>query len=307
MTRSPRVNVLGLAALLLAVAAMTVYAQPPQRGQRGQRGGRRPAMMRMGGGPGMMGGLLGLLRNRQVQEEVGVSEEEQEKLREVGEKMMEKLRPLFPQREGGEDMTPEQRRARMEEFRNMSDEEREKRRAEREEAMEKVRKEVEKMTPEVEKQIADILGRPKFKRLKQIQFQLQDIDALVTADIVQALGISEDQQKQIKAVIEERNKKREELREQGRALFQGGFRERSEEEREKIGQQMQDLREKGEQLQQDARKKAMAVLTADQKAKLPDLMGEPFELERPQFGPGGGRQGRGADRSRGQRRPRGQR
>jgi len=273
----------------------------------------------------MMGGLLGLLGNRQIQEELGLSDEEKEKLRDVGEKVREKLRPLFPETEGGEEMTPEQRRARMEEFRNMSDEEREKLRAEREAAMEKVRKEVEKMTPDIEKEIAEILGRPKFKRLKQIQFQQQlgreGVNALLREDIIQALGLTESEVAQLREVAEGLQKDLDKLREGAGQGFRNlseeerqkrrkEFESLSEEERQKRFQEMREagekMREKGQQLRNDARKKALEII-GDKAAKLREIAGEPFELRRPEFGPGRGRRRPGGGDRPGRGRPRGQR
>jgi Spy/CpxP family protein refolding chaperone len=291
MTRFPRLHLLALAALIGALVIATADAQPPG-------GGRRPgAIMGGRGGPGMMGGgLLGLLGMQEVREELKVTEAQQDKLRELGEKLREEMRGIFPDREATQDLTPEQRRERMQE------------------AMEKFRKEAEKRAPEVEKQIAEILDKAQFKRIKQLEVQRQGVDALLRADIIQALGLTQDQQGKIKEAIEERNKKQEELGEQMRGMFQGGFRDMSEEQRADARKKMEQLGEKRREIQTEAQKKAMGFLTDDQKAMMPNLMGEPFEF--PRFdrrrGPGQGRGGegqqgegqRGGDRP---RRPRGQR
>ena len=93
-----------------------------------------------------------------------------------------------------------------------------------------------------------------------------------------------------------------------RGLFEGGgFREMSEEERAKIREKMEQLGEKGRALRSEAQKKAMGVLTDDQRAMMPKLMGEPFEFRRPegQRRPGEGQRGgdrRGGDRRDGDRR-----
>jgi len=65
------------------------------------------------------------------------------------------------------------------------------------------------------------------------------------------------------------------------------------------------MREKMDALMKEGQKKAMAVLTADQKKKLAEMMGEPFKLDMSAFGPRG--EGRRGDRTRGQgRRSQGQ-
>ena len=291
MTRFPRLQLLASAALIGALVMAAAGAQPPGGGRR--PGGRGPGGFLGGrGGPGMMGGgLVGLLGMQQVREELKVTEAQQEKLQQLGEKLREEMRGMFPDREATQDLTPEQRRERMQE------------------AMEKFRKEAEKRAPEVEKQIAEILDKPQFKRLKQLEVQRQGVDALVRADIIQALGLTEDQQKEIKETIEGRNRKQEELGAQMRGMFQGGgFRDMSEEERAKAREKMEQLGEKGRALRSEAQKNAMGVLTDDQKAMMPNLMGEPFEF--PRFegrrGPGGGQggEGQGGEGRRGGDRPR---
>jgi hypothetical protein len=225
----------------------------------------------MGGPRG--GGIAGLVQNPQVQEELKLSEAQVEKVRELGREIREEMRKFFGGREGTEDLTREQRMARFQEN------------------MEKFRQEAEKRAPEIEKKIRDILEPAQYKRVKQIEMQRQGVDALLRADIIQALTITEDQQKEIKEVLEKRNKKREELGEQMRGMFEG-FGDMSDEEREQLRAKGEEMREKGRAIQTEAQKAAMAVLTDDQKAMMPNLMGEPFEFRRPEGRPGGGPGGR---------------
>ena len=144
-----------------------------------------------------------------------------------------------------------------------------------------------------EKKIRDILEPAQYKRVKQIEMQLQGVDALLREDIIQALGLTEDQQKKVKDVLAKRDKEQEELGEQMRGMFEGGFRERSEEQREQMRAKMQDLGEKRRTIQAEAQKAAMGALTDDQRAMMPNLMGEPFEFRRPEGGRFGGRGGEG--------------
>jgi len=239
-------------------------------------------MMGMRGGPGG-GGVSGLLRNPQVQEELKLSEEQTDQLRQVASEAFEGMRDLFPSREEMEKLGEEERAAK------------------RQEAMEKFQKEAAKRAPEIEKKIAEILEKGQFKRLKQIELQVQGVNALVRPDIGQALGLSEDQQAEIQEVLDARNKKMEGLGEEMRAMFQGGgFRDMSEEERGEMRQKMEKLGEKRQAITSEAQKEAMGKLTDEQKAKMPGLMGEPFEFRRPEGGQGRPSEGRrGGDGRRG--------
>jgi hypothetical protein len=64
-----------------------------------------------------------------------------------------------------------------------------------------------------------------------------------------------------------------------RAMFEN-VRDMSEDERA-------GLRDKMTQLREDSEKALMAVLNDEQKAKLKDIMGQPFDMPRPEFGRGG--------------------
>jgi len=278
--RFPRIHPLAFAALLTAVVTMAAEAQPPGGGRRGPGGFGGGPGFGMRGGPG--GGLFGLLWNPQVQdEELKLSDPQKEELRSAAEKLREEgvnVGEVVRERLGGG-----------EEAQALSFEERMKK---MQEIMEELRPELEKQAKETEKKIAEILEPAQFKRLKQIELQRQGVDGLVREDIAQALGLSEEQQQEIKGILEQRGKKMQELGEQMRGAFTGGFRDLSEEEREQARAKMQELGEKRRAIGSEAQKTAMAVLTPDQKAKMPDLMGERVELRRPEgrFG-GGGRPG----------------
>jgi hypothetical protein len=254
-------------------------------------------MMGRMGGPGG-GGISGLLRNPQIQEELKLSDEQKEQLQQVAQEAFADMRDFFPSREDMQDLSEEDRRAKMQE------------------AMEKAAKEREKRAPEIEKKIKGILKGDQFKRVNQIQLQVMGVDALTRADVAQALGLSEDQQSQIKEALEARDKERQAMFEEMRGSGGGGFRgfqDMSEEERTAMRERMQKSREKGEAITSEAQKAVMGKLTDDQKTKLRDLMGERFEFRRPEGGrfgggrPGERRQGEGRDGGRregGRRRPR---
>lgn len=277
MIRFPRLHVLALAALTVAVVCMTAGAQPPGGGRgegRGQSGGRGPGGFG-GGGPGMMGqfgrgggGVIGLLQIREVRDELKLSDEQVGKLTRLREDMdaarRDRGRPDF---QGFRDLSDSEREARMREF----------------------QQEREKQNKATEDKLRGILTGEQFKRLKQIELQQQGTAALMRSDIGQALGISDDQRAKMREAGEG-------VRDKMRGLFENA-RDMSEDERA-------GLREKMTKIRADSEKALMAVLTDDQKAKLKDIMGKPFDLPRPEFGrggPGGGRFGPGGGGDRGGR------
>lgn len=116
-------NILGLGFLGLAffVTMSFVVAQPPQGAAPGQGGGPGRGPGGMMAGPGMMGGgAFGVLMNEQARKDLGITEEQQTKLREAGQKIFEQMRPQQPPQQGGERprFDPAEMRARMEKVQN---------------------------------------------------------------------------------------------------------------------------------------------------------------------------------------------
>jgi len=263
---------IALTGVMVLVSAAIANAQGPRRGDRGGSGGF-----------GMMGGrgnLMMLLRSEQVQKEVGLSEEQKTKLNELSEKLRNQMREQFS---GMQDLTPEQRRARFEEMR------------------EKMEKEAEARSAETTKQIAEILKPEQLMRAKQIQLQLEGPAALRKPEIAKALGLSKEQSEKLEKLATE-------AREKGQQLFEGMRGGPGAGEQRDSGDRAQrfaELREKGEKIRKDLEQQSMAVLTADQKAKLVEMAGKPFELDRSQLFQGRGDRQRGdgprGDRERGDR------
>ena len=222
-----------------------------------------------GGFRGGMGdaGSLMYLRSEQVQKELNLTEEQKEKAQALGERLREQMRERFS---GMRDLSEEQRRERFQEM----------------------QQDAAKRAEEMRKEVAGILKPEQLKRLRQIELQQQGAAALMRPEVAENLGLTADQKEKLEQIGRSSREKMQEL-------FQGG-RERSEEQR---GQ----AREKVQQLRQEGEKEAMAVLTAEQKEKLRDMMGKPFELDRTQmFGRGGDRGDRGGrEGDRGDRRTRG--
>lgn len=284
MKRSPQFWV--LVVFFLGVLAMTVsvQAQPRRPGGAGGAPGGFGAFGQRPGGFGGGGGVLSLLRSELVRTEVGVDEATAEKVRTAAEEAMRQGR------EGREGMGS---------FREMSQEERQK-------AFEKMRAEMEERTKALEEKVREIIGADKFKRLKQMELQLAGVNALNRPDVAKDLGLSEETKEKINAAFEAN-------REEMRKTFEGA-RDMSESERAGLRGKMTGLREK---LQKDV----MSLLSAEEKQKLGQMMGEPLSEEkmaqireqqmRAGFGRGGDRPGdrggqRGGERGgqRGGERPR---
>ncbi len=134
----------------------------------------------------MMGGVAGLLRSEQVQEEIKVTEEQKTKLRKFAEEQGAQMRERMGQMFGGRDRENRE---------ELSD-------AERQAQREKMMKEFEERAKKAEESIRGMLEAKQFKRLKQIEMQQQGANALMRPDITQALGLTEEQQAKMKEVFE---------------------------------------------------------------------------------------------------------
>ncbi len=214
---------------------------------------------------GGMGGL-GLLRMEQVQKELSLSEQQKTKLQELAEKTREEARERFS---GARDLSQEERRKRFEDM----------------------REEMQERAEKLQKQITEILKPEQVKRLRQIELQQQGPAALMRPVVAETVGLTDEQKEKLQQIASD-------TREKMRGIFEemrGGDRERR-------GERGGEVREKMQQIRQEGEKEAMAILKPEQKQKLGEMMGEPFELDRSQFAP---RRGRGGDRQRGDRdRPR---
>lgn len=110
----------------------------------------------------------------------------------------------------------------------------------------------EEMAKESQKQVAEILKPEQNKRFKQISLQQRGSRAFADPEVAEALKITDEQKEKIKGIQEE------------------------------IGKEMRDARgdrEKMASLRKTANEKVEGVLTAEQKTKLKELMGEPFKGE----------------------------
>lgn len=121
---------------------------------------------------------------------------------------------------------------------------------------------------EMEKEVMGILTDKQKKRLTGIFVQVAGFNALMDNEVAEAIGLSEDDQADLKEAIEDAGM---EMREQMQELMQS-------EDRGAMREKMMELRD-------EANKKIMGMLSESQRKKLEDLKGATFEM--PQRGRGG--------------------
>lgn len=235
-------TVLGLAVVVMLVAASDAAAQ-------------------RGGGRGF-GGVshMGLLRVEKVQEEINLTEEQQEEVRAARQELREDREG---QGGGGQN------------FRDLSD-------AERQEFIARMQERRQERAKAEKEKLASILNEEQMKRLNEIYLQAAGAQALENPEIVAALKITDEQKEKLADAQEEaRNTRREQMRE----LFQSGDREAA--------------REKMAEVRKETDAIILAVLTDEQKQQLEQMKGKAIELTQEDLGRasgfGGGR-GRGGQR-----------
>lgn len=241
MTRAFRSALAAAAVVGLLVPSLTL-AQPG-----GGRGGFRGGPGGFGGPGG--GGLLGMLQIEEVRQEIQLVDEQQAQINalvdDIRNEMRDQMRGMFAQMR---DLSDEERRARFGE----------------------IRAQFEKIRDEADSRLQKILLPHQLERLKQIELQgrLQQggAAALTGGELADALGLTPEQQEQL---------------------------------RQRAEQVQQEMQDKIRQLRADARQKLLEVLTPEQRAKLDAMMGEQFDL--PDRGPRGRMRGQPGGRS-GQRR-----
>ena len=144
--------------LVVCAALVVASAALAQGGGRGQGG------MRMMGG-GDSSGIM-LLQRKDVQADLGITDDQKSKLEAARTKMMDDMRAQF---QGGSRPEPE--------------------------AMQKM---FAKMQEDMKKETEKVLTKEQMSRLKQINIQLAGNNAAAWADIQKELGMTEDQIKKIK-------------------------------------------------------------------------------------------------------------
>lgn len=150
-------------------------------------------------------------------------------------------------------------RQRMSGLRDLSSEERRKK-------FDEMRPEMQKLEESQRKDVAAILNPDQARRFRQIELQQLRSAALLQADVATTLRLTEEQKKKLQEVATQTAEKLQ---------TQTGE-----------GTDRQQSREKRRQLRDDGDKQAMAILTQEQKTKLTEMLGQPFQLDRSQLGTG---------------------
>ena len=127
-----------------------------------------------------------------------------------------------------------------------------------------MRETMQKIAADAEKQVGEILLPHQMKRLKQLQNQMRmqggSTRALTDGSLAEELGITDAQKEKL---------------------------------RESATKVEQELRQKLAELRKEAQEKLLAELTPEQRSKYKELVGDPFEFQRPEAGRGPGGPGFG--------------
>jgi Spy/CpxP family protein refolding chaperone len=191
---------------------------------------------RGGGGMGMMGGGMmsaALLRSPQVQQELRFTEDQKQKLQEAGQQMAGDFAGLAT-------MDPADRMKKMEELqKNISD------------------------------KLSSLLTPEQNKRLKEIGLQVQGAAAVMTPEVAQELGVTEDQKEKIRDAMTDMRTKAGELR----------------------GTPPEQMQAKVQQLRKDLDNQIMPILTPQQRQKLDEMQGAKIDIDMSALMGGGRRPG----------------
>ena len=244
------------AILALVAMASTTMAQPGGgRGPGGGPGGGGPGGggpgMMMGGGPGMMmggGGAMGILFNEDARKELGISEDQMEKLREAGRAMMETMRP--PQG-GGQNGPPD--------FAQM-------------------REQMQKMQTESRKNLETVLSGEQVGKLDVMVFQRSGglEGPMANVETLRALNLTDDQKKKL-----------EEAQEKMMTAMPRPDRNIMELPEDERRAQFEKMREAGTKAREAYQAEVKATLTKEQVAKAGELMKNVPEYLQQRGGPGG--------------------
>ena len=193
-----RYGVFAIALMCMMLIVASAMAQPPGGRLGGGPGGFGGGMM---GGPG--GGFLGLLRNQDVQNDLQLTTDQKDKLRDAAQGMGN----MRERMQGLQDLPQEERREKMQE----------------------IMKEVQEKT---EKQLAEILQPAQLQRLKEIRLQVIGAAALALPEVAKALDITAEQTEKLKAI-------QQDMQDKMREAMQGAADLSQEERREKMRTMMQ--------------------------------------------------------------------
>lgn len=194
-----------------------------------------------GGMMGQGGSLIGLLSMEKVQKELKLTDEQIEKVKQAAEKIRGEMREKFAALRDVQD--PKERQAKMIEIRNQSD-------------------------AQARKELGEVLPREKWMRLFQIRLQVRGAAwALTNARTAERLKLTDEQKTKAGEIDKATQEKMSEVFSAMRNLS-------DDERREK----MAETGKKTQAIRAEADKKALEVLTAEQKEAFEKMRGEKFEL-----------------------------
>ena len=193
-----------LMAFSLTISTASIsFAQEDDGGRRGGGdrgfGGRGGGGRGFGGGPpggfggrgSRGGGILGEIRNEATRDEINLTDDQLNKLQEIGEQQgrggSEKMRELFGQMREAES---EEERTRI---------------------GEQMRAEIEKVREQQQEQMKSVLSDEQFNRLNQIQLHRQGVRAFGSDEVQNELKMTDQQKQQLETMFEEYGTARREL------------------------------------------------------------------------------------------------
>lgn len=185
-------------------------------------------------------GLTMLMVNKSVLDELKVTDEQKEKLatwaKEAGAKQREKMQEFFG---GGDRPDP----------------------AKMQEAMAKI-------SAEQMEEVSKVLKEEQTKRLKQVQLQIQGVNAFSTKDVQDGLKFSDEQKETVKEILAA-------MRTEQRELFQGGGGGGGRPDPEALAEMAKKRTEMGKKYME----KVKAQLKDEQKKAFDDMTGKAFEFK----------------------------
>ena len=223
-------------ALFVAGAVLVVEAQQPRQGR---------------GGFGLDPTIL-VVSNKDLQEELKLTDEQKAKLKVLADKQAESFKGGGGFKKGEFDK----------------------------EKFAEVLKERAKLNEEIKKSVEDTLTADQKKRLQQIGRQAQGVRAFTNEEVAADLKLSDDQKTKIKGIVDEYNKDVREIG--GFGGGKGGFK-KGDFDKEKLAENQK----KREKLSKAAVADIEDVLTADQRKQWKEMTGAPFDTAKLRTGFGG--------------------
>jgi len=228
---------------ILAVGALVAAAAAPSFAQ-GRGGG-----FGRGGFGGFGAGPLQLLQMPEVQKELKMEQAQIDLIKQLQAEQRQN-RGNRGNRGDLQNLTPEERQKRFDEFRATA----------------------EKNRVEEEKKVGEILDPKQMARLGELEIQRAGTFALLQPKVQDKLKISADQKTKLMAIQQEQRQAGAGFRD----LFQNG--------QQPTPEQLQEMRKKMQDAQTAADAKMLGVLNADQKKQFDTMKGAPFTF--PAFQPG---------------------